>query len=51
MRLLVQCVRRRHWPRIHRNARVTICLRCLPCPVCGGTTRACVGWCAETRWP
>ncbi|WP_181871607.1 hypothetical protein [Sphaerisporangium album] len=51
MRRLLSCLRRGHWPRIHRSPRAVICLRCLPCMTCGGTTAACVGWCAEADRP
>lgn len=51
VRQLLECARRLHWPRIHRGPDVTVCLRCWPCLVCGGTTTACLGWCASTRWP
>ncbi len=47
--LLFCLLRRRHWPRMHRGARFTICMRCYPCLTCGGTTEACIGpWCVMT---
>jgi hypothetical protein len=37
------CLPSGHLPRLYRTPRDTICLRCWPCPVCDGTTRACMG--------
>ncbi|WP_204014103.1 hypothetical protein [Sphaerimonospora thailandensis] len=51
MRQLIACLRARHWPKVYRSPRATICLRCLPCRTCGSTSPACVGWCVTVRRP
>lgn len=51
---LSHLIRYWHIPRWHSipgaSRPLPICLRCHPCLVCGSSSRACVGWCANQKW-
>ncbi|WP_326829710.1 hypothetical protein OIE13_06110 [Streptosporangium sp. NBC_01810] len=46
---LIACLRRGHWPQLHRGRHVTLCLRCEPCLVCRSDALSCIGRCAAER--